>query len=440
MSKQCVLPLMVLCASLWAGRLCAQESVGRVLTIDELFLLADENSKSIRISETTVKQAGQAVKVARQSQLPSVDISLSVSYLGDGWIADRDFTNGVNAPMPHYGNNFSVEASQVIYAGGAISANIASAELQQQIAALAMENNRQKIRFLLLGHYLDLYKLQNQKLVYEKNIEQTELLLKHISARHREGTALQNDITRYELQLQNLKLSLTELNNTVRIVNHELVSTLGLPGGTFILPDTTILSHQLTPETEDNWQERALTSNPHLRMAELEIDLSRQQEKITRSGRLPKVALVAANKLDGPIVIEVPPINKNFNYWYVGVGVQFDLASLYKTGRKLTLSKQATLKARQSHELALEETEIAVQAAWVRMQEAFEKLRTQEKSVELAVENYEVVNNRYLNDLALLTDMIDAFNSRLSAELTLVNARINIIYNHYKLQYVAGTL
>lgn len=434
------MPLMMFCASLWAGNLCAQEPVGRILTINELFLLADENSKSIRISETTVKQARQAVKVARQSQLPSVDISLSVSYLGDGWIADRDFTNVANAPMPHYGNNFSVEASQVIYAGGAISAGIASAQLQHQIAALALENNRRQIRFLLLGHYLDLYKLHNQKLVYEKNIEQTQLLLKHISARHREGTALKNDITRYELQLQNLELSLTELNNTMRIVNHQLVSNLGLPENTFIFPDTCILSQQLIPETEENWQERALTYNPHLRMAELEIDLSRQQEKITRSGRLPKVAVVAANKLDGPIVIEVPPINKNFNYWYVGVGVQFDLASLYKTGRKLSQSKLATLKASQSHELTLEETEIAVQAAWVRMQEAYEKLRTQEKSVELAVENYEVVNNRYLNDLALLTDMIDASNSRLSAELTLVNARINIIYNHYKLQYVSGIL
>lgn len=29
-------------------------------------------------------------------------------------------------------------------------------------------NNRQNVRFLLLGHYLDLFQLNNQKVVYEK--------------------------------------------------------------------------------------------------------------------------------------------------------------------------------------------------------------------------------------------------------------------------------
>ena len=67
-------------------------------------------------------------------------------------------------------------------------------------------------------------------------------------------------------------------------------------------------------------------------------------------------------------------------------------------------------------------------------------MRTQEKSVALATENYNVINNRYLNGLALVTEMIDASNSCLSAELQLVNAQINIIYSYYNLQRAAGTL
>ena len=71
---------------------------------------------------------------------------------------------------------------------------------------------------------------------------------------------------------------------------------------------------------------------------------------------------------------------------------------------------------------------------------AFTELRTQEKSVELADENYSVVNNRYRNDLALLTDMLDASNMKLSADLALVNARINVVYNYYKMKYITHTL
>ena len=64
----------------------------------------------------------------------------------------------------------------------------------------------------------------------------------------------------------------------------------------------------------------------------------------------------------------------------------------------------------------------------------------QQKSVELARQNYQVVNNRYLNQLALITDMIDATNMKLDAELGEVDARINIAYAYYKMKYIAGQL
>ena len=44
------------------------------------------------------------------------------------------------------------------------------------------------------------------------------------------------------------------------------------------------------------------------------------------------------------------------------------------------------------------------------------------------------------NQLALITDMLDASNIRLNAELQEVDARINIIYAYYKLNFIAGAL
>lgn len=423
--------------SLWVRGLYAQE---RILSIDELFRLTDENSKNIQMSRTAVDEADEAVRVAKSNRLPSLDASLSFSYLGNGRIWDRDFSDGANAPMPHYGNNFSIEASQLIYAGGALQAGIESAQLGQQIAELSLKDNRQHIRFLVLGYYLELFKLNNQCVVYRKNIGQTELLVEHIRARHTEGMALHNDITRYELQLQQLQLALTEVENNSRIINYQLVSTLGLPGGTLIVPDSTILETDIPLASKNEWRQQAELSQPHLRIAELSVGLNRQQERITRSDRLPKIALVAANHLDGPVTIEVPPLNKNFNYWYVGVGIQYNFGALWKSNRKSRMNRYATLRSEQSLELAREETDVAVNSACILLGQAYGQLRTQEKSVELAKQNYSVINNRYLNDLALITDMIDAGNSQLSAELQLVNARINVIYSHYKLQRIAGTL
>ena len=73
------------------------------MTIEEMFEMADANSRSIRTFRLAEEEAGQAVKVAKNAQLPSIDVSVSASYLGDAWLADRDFTNGENAAMPHFG-------------------------------------------------------------------------------------------------------------------------------------------------------------------------------------------------------------------------------------------------------------------------------------------------------------------------------------------------
>lgn len=90
--------------------------------------------------------------------------------------------------------------------------------------------------------------------------------------------------------------------------------------------------------------------------------------------------------------------------------------------------------------LAQEHVENAVQASYTNFLTSFTDLRTQEKSVQLALQNYGVVDNRYKNDLALLTDMLDASNIKLGAELDLVNARVNVVYNYLKMKYRTHTL
>ena len=53
---------------------------------------------------------------------------------------------------------------------------------------------------------------------------------------------------------------------------------------------------------------------------------------------------------------------------------------------------------------------------------------------------YDVMNARYLSQLALVTDMVDASNLKLNAELSEVDARINIVYAYYRMKYVAGEI
>lgn len=58
--------------------------------------------------------------------------------------------------------------------------------------------------------------------------------------------ALKNDITRYELQMESLKLGLTALHNNRSILNHQLCNTLDIDAGKQIIPDATI-ADKITP-------------------------------------------------------------------------------------------------------------------------------------------------------------------------------------------------
>lgn len=430
--------LIVLCSAVLCSQyLCAQS---RTMGIEEMFRLADENSKSIQTYRTGKEVADENLKAAKAQRLPDISASLSGSYWGNGKLWDRDFSNATKIDMPHWGNNFALEAQQVVYAGGAISSGIELAELEKQLAEMDWQKNRQDIRFLLVGHYLNLYKLHNQIEVLHKNLELTDQLIANMQARLEEGTALENDITRYELQRETLRLQLAKVEDACKIANHQLVITLHLPEGTVVQPDTTLNDNQIQTLSEANWQELAAQNNLNLQQAETGIKVNRQRVKMERSERLPKISLVAAEHLDGPITIEVPVLDNNFNYWYVGVGVKYNISSLFKNNRKLKAARLNVRKAQETYELAQEQTNHAVQESYVNFLTSFTDLRTQQKSVELADQNYSVTSNRYQNDLALLTDMLDASNMKLSADLGLVNARINVIYNYYKMKYVTHTL
>lgn len=430
--------IMASCASLCAMSAYAQQSY--VLTLERMFTLADENSKTIQVENVAHSEAQEAVRVAQNGRLPDIELSLSASYLGNGCLMDRDFTNGQNIKMPHFGNNLAIKATQLIYGGGVVNTGIAMAKLKEEMASVNMEATRSRVRFMLTGFYLDLYKLQNVLKVYDRNIELAKVVIADTKARNEAGVVLQNDITRYELLLKNLELGRKRVGNSVEILNYDLVTILGLPAETSVQPDTTLLTQSFPVQDMAYWQQLAENEAYSVKQSALAVEMSQKNEKMVRAERLPSVALVAANHFDGPITIEVPVIDKNFNYWYVGVGVSYKLSSLYKSGKNIKRARISTDVNRRRREEVLEQTSLAVQADYTQYMEAYDEVSTLEKNVQLAKENYEVTETRYRNDMALVTEMLDASNQLLDAELQLANARINVIFNYYKLKNTSGNL
>lgn len=411
----------------------------RPLDIHNLFTLIDTHNSSVRVSKTSIEAARHDVDAAKSQRLPDINAQLSASFIGNALLTDRNFSEVHGLHSPHFGNQFIIDASQTIYSGGALTAGIRMSELGLEKAGIASELTIQQQRFLVLSQYLDLEKIANREQVVKSNIELTKRIISDIEERHRQGVALKNDITRYELQMQTLQLELTKLRNQRSIVNHQLCVSLGIATSDSIVPTERVADKTYARDAEAQWQFAAMSS-PTLRMAAVDEQMAGQKEKLAKSELLPKVAIVAQNNFNGPITFELPPVNKNLNIWYVGVGISYPVSSLFKSNKKLRAARVAVRKAQEQKAVAKEMVGNQMQAAWTNYQQSYVELQTQQKSVELARQNFEVVNDRYINQLALVTDMIDASNMRLDAELAEVDARINIAYAYYKMKYIAGEL
>ena len=233
---------------------------------------------------------------------------------------------------------------------------------------------------MLLSYYLELYRLSNQELVYLHNIEQTQKLVADIRNKHKEGIALKNDITRHELQLQSLLLKLTHTRNCKSVTNNKLCTLLNLDKSTTIEIDKNILNDLPVYAEEETWQAAALDSSPKIKTFETYTQQALNAEKIVNAERLPKIFIFASDVFEGPITIDMDVKDNNMNIWTVGIGLKYNLASLYTTNKSVRQSKIAYQAAVEAENMIKDDIQTEINSAFVMLNEAFTILKTRETS------------------------------------------------------------
>lgn len=409
------------------------------LTLTDVFTRIENENRTMAMLRTAQEAAEQGIKSAKDARYPEINAEVNVSYIGDSFLTDRDFSNFTKAPSPHFGNGFTLEAQQVVYAGGAVNAAVKMAEHEGRMSEAVISQSRQGLRLMAAGEYLDLFRTDNSIKVYEKNIALTTKLIEEINAKREHGLALAADVTRYELRLEMLKLDLVRLRNTREIMNYRLVNSLGLPEGT-VISSALADDEDLRGRSRQHWQEIAADSSPEMKVSGINADMALTRQKLVRSERFPKIAVVAYENFNGPITFEIPPFDKNLNIWYVGLGIRYNFSSLYKSGHKLKQAEIAVRQAEQAKDVTEENLRNNVHKAYADYMQSYVELETSEKSLQLADENYGRVHDRYMEQLVLVTDMLDAFNMKLEAELDVSAANAGIQYRLCCLRYAAGIL
>ena len=411
-----------------------------IITLEKLWQEALENSQNIRVNQLLLSEAESKIISVKNSNLPDIDVNLSLGYLGNGYLTDRSFKNGLSVENPHFMNNFAVKASQLIYGGGVIKNAVKMAQIGRDMAQLKLEASMQDIKMMIAGLYLDLCRLHNQTTVLNDNLRLCDIVIANMKVMEQQGTALSNDILRYELQKESLLLSKRKVQDALQIVYRKIATATHHEGVNDFVPDTSMFNHVIDFQVDSLWQQLALNNNINVKIAEAASKCSQYQLNTIKSDNLPKVVVIAEDHFDGPITIEVPVIDKNFNYWFAGVGVQYNLSSLYKNKHNVKRAEIALQTSQEQQVLAQEAVGDNVFAAYTDLLTSDAETLTQQKSVELSGKNYNVTLSRYNNGLVTITDMLDAANTKLDAELGFINSKINTLYNYYKLKYICAEL
>lgn len=408
------------------------------MSVDMLLQRVAQCNKDVAASRSKHEYVKQGISVAESARLPQVTATLDLSYLGDGTILDRDFSNAMRDKLPHFGNTLDVTLYQPVYQGGAITAGIDLARLQTELAAIGVNQQVEASSIEALACYINLMKMRNLRRVYIENIALTQQLIDNMTERHNQGTAIKNDITRYELRLSTLRYELQTVDNSISVLNNNLVALLSLDPGDQLVPETI----DITPgaETEDYWQELTAGSSLELHAIDKSRQISEKSLKLDQASRLPSVGIVLGDHLTGPVTFEIPAINKNYNAWFAGLSVKYSLSSLWTTNKKEKQTRLEMAHIDSQRDAMSSALQRRVHEAYTAMVQARQMLETEKVNVRLANENYEVVSTRFDNDMALLTDMLDASISKLDSEVRLVNANINLMLAYYQLRFISGTL
>ena len=406
--------------------------------IDKLFELGVRQNLHLAADLLQEQSAALRATEARSRRLPDIDIGLNAGYVGQPIVFRDGLSEPTRPESPDWSQNYAVNLSQPLYHGGRIKYAIRQTDIERDLATLRTATDRADVKMSLLDYYLDLFCLYKQHAVLSRNITESERRLKDIRRMKEEGIITNNDVLRSEMQLTNDRLLLQETENSIRLTSRQLDILLGLDESLLLCPDTTLLHGDYHIGPCEAYIAEAYIGDPSMQLLSRQTDLARNGVDVARAELMPSLSLYAANTLARPVSRTLADMYNNA--WNVGLSLSYPLSSLYKNKHQVKQARKQVELSINAEQQYRQQIRMSVHTAYIRHSEALSQVEALKLSALQAEENYRIMRNRYLNQLAILTDLLDADNLRLNAELQLTQAKTQVIYTYYELLRATGKL
>ena len=213
---------------------------------------------------------------------------------------------------------------------------------------------------------------------------------------------------------------------------------LGLPEETIIQTDET--SSLLIADTvgiQTNLKQ-AVVNRDEIKAQEIRAKALEYQVKSSKGGYYPTLNLGANYYINNPNQRVFPQEATFKNTWDLGATLSWNLTTLYTTKATIKEAKANLEQAQAAKEQITDAIKVEGKQSWNAWQLAQKKIKLAEFNVEQASENQRVMLNRFNNNAALATDLLDADNALTQAKLNLLNARADATAAYYKALRASG--
>jgi outer membrane protein len=180
--------------------------------------------------------------------------------------------------------------------------------------------------------------------------------------------------------------------------------------------------------------------NEEMRISSQEIAIKKTELKLAKGNYYPSINFFGNYSFNYPNYKFFPPNPYLYTLGQVGIEASFDLSGLYKNKTKVQMATTRIQWQEMQSEIVKDKIQDELFRNHTQYQEIVEKFKVVDKAEELANENYRIVKLKYLNQLVLITEMVDADNALLQAKYNKISTRIDAVMKHYELLRTAGML
>ncbi len=318
----------------------------------------------------------------------------------------------------------TVQATQVLYAGGQVRAALKIASFTEDSSYYSLRDTidqtiattRQQFYTVLLTRALIKVQEESVKLLQDQ--------LKDQQNRFEAGTVPRFNVLQAEVQLANQQPQLISARNNYLIAQYQLAKTLGLDPGPQGVPTFNAVGELTIHERPlglTNAIQMAIERRAFLKVQRLQILIQKEQVKVALAGYKPQLNANGGYEVRNSSFSR--DLDDTVQGWFFGITGEWNIFDGFETYGKVKQARANLESAKISYDDSAHQVELEVQQAYANLQTARETIRSQQKTVEQALEAVRLATERLGAGAGTQLDVLNAQVQLTTARSTELQAR-----------------